>query len=219
MPMFPLGGVLLPGAVLPLHVFEPRYRTLVHDCLAAPEPEFGVVMIERGSEVGGGDLRSMIGTVARMMQVAQLDDGRFAIVCVGTRRIRVREWLPDAPYPRAEVDDWPDEWHPEQPSCAALHEPVAAMKVRLRRACALATELGDSVMNVVDDMSDDPLIASYQLATIAPIGPADMYSLLSAAGPAERLLRLDDVMDDLEAQLQFRLGAADDESRDGHGDH
>ena len=57
LPMFPLGTVLLPGAVLPLHVFEPRYRQLVQDCLAG-EPEFGVVLIERGSEVGGGDQRA-----------------------------------------------------------------------------------------------------------------------------------------------------------------
>lgn len=55
MPMFPLGTVLLPGAILPLHVFEPRYQQLVRDCLDAPEHEFGVVLIDRGSEVGGGD--------------------------------------------------------------------------------------------------------------------------------------------------------------------
>src|SRR5215204_4326060 len=97
LPMFPLGSVLLPGAVLPLHVFEDRYRELVRDCLAAPEHEFGVTMIERGSEVGGGDQRSNVGTVARMAQVAELADGRYALVCIGTRRIRVVAWLPDDP--------------------------------------------------------------------------------------------------------------------------
>ena len=81
--MFPLGTVLLPGAVLPLHVFEPRYRTLVADCLAG-EPEFGVVLIERGSEVGGGDVRRDVGTVARIVEVAELPDGRSALVTVGT---------------------------------------------------------------------------------------------------------------------------------------
>ena len=56
MPMFPLGTVLLPGGVLPLHVFEPRYRKMVTDCVESPDHEFGVVLIERGSEVGGGEL-------------------------------------------------------------------------------------------------------------------------------------------------------------------
>ena len=69
MPMFPLGQPLLPGAVLPLHVFEPRYRQLVQDTLAddVNPPEFGVTIIERGWEVGGGDHRGMIGTVARIV--------------------------------------------------------------------------------------------------------------------------------------------------------
>src|SRR6476646_946546 len=109
MPMFPLGSVLLPGGVLPLHVFEPRYRALVQDCLASAEHEFGVVLIERGFEVGGGDFRCLVGTVARMVQVAELDDGRYALVTIGTRRIRVNGWLPDDPYPKADVEDWPDE--------------------------------------------------------------------------------------------------------------
>ena len=76
MPMFPLGTVLLPGGVLPLHVFEPRYRQLVVDCLAddTADPEFGVTLIERGSEVGGGDQRTTVGVVARMVQVEALDE-------------------------------------------------------------------------------------------------------------------------------------------------
>jgi ATP-dependent protease La (LON) substrate-binding domain len=109
MPMFPLGGVLLPGVVLPLHVFEPRYRQLVTDSLESGDHQFGVVLIDRGSEVGGGDTRADVGVVAMMLQVAALDDGRFAVVTLGTRRIRVVQWLDDAPYPRAEVEDWPDE--------------------------------------------------------------------------------------------------------------
>src|SRR6478672_4324189 len=75
LPMFPLGTVLLPFAHLPLHIFEPRYRALVKDCLAG-DGEFGVVLIERGHEVGGGDVRFGVGTVARIVQTAELPDGR-----------------------------------------------------------------------------------------------------------------------------------------------
>src|SRR5688572_25865098 len=105
--MFPLGSVLVPGMVLPLHVFEARYRALVRDCVAG-DGEFGVVLIERGSEVGGGDVRTDVGTVARIVQADEMPDGRFALGAVGVRRVRVQRWLDDDPYPRAELADWPD---------------------------------------------------------------------------------------------------------------
>ncbi len=199
--MFPLGSPLLPGAVLPLHVFEPRYRQLVQDCLAADVPEFGVVLIERGSEVGGGDQRTNWGTVARMTQVAETADGRYAVVAVGTRRIRVNAWLPDDPYPVADVDDWPD----ADPDAAGLAEQVAQVHARVRRALALAIELGDVSGDPDPPISDDPLVASYHLSALAPLGPADRHRLLGAAGPGARLALLDQMLDDVEALAQFRL--------------
>jgi len=103
-PMFPLGTVLVPGMVLPLHVFEPRYRQMVDDCMAA-DRTFGVVLIERGSEVGGGDVRTDIGTRAGIVRAEQQPDGRWGLIAVGLRRIRVDRWLPDAPYrgPRSAI--------------------------------------------------------------------------------------------------------------------
>ena len=92
--MFPLGSVLFPSLVLPLHVFEPRYRALITDVLAG-DAEFGVCLIERGSEVGGDDVRLGVGTVAHVQEAAELPDGRWALIAVGTRRIVVDEWLPD----------------------------------------------------------------------------------------------------------------------------
>jgi Lon protease-like protein len=94
--MFPLGTVLLPNAHLPLHIFEPRYRALIRDVLAG-DGEFGVVLIERGHEVGGGDARFAVGTVARVVQSAELPDGRWLVDAVGTERFRVTEWLPEDP--------------------------------------------------------------------------------------------------------------------------
>ena len=96
--MFPLGMVLLPTMVVPIHVFEPRYRQMTKDCLDG-EREFGVVLIERGSEVGGGDIRTDTGTLARIADAQELPDGRWGLVAVGTRRIRVSRWLEDDPYP------------------------------------------------------------------------------------------------------------------------
>jgi Lon protease-like protein len=206
-PMFPLGTVLLPGGVLPLHVFEPRYRQLVIDCLAddSGEPEFGVALIERGSEVGGGDQRAAVGVVARMVQVEPLPDGRYALVTVGTRRIRVNAWLPDDPYPLADVDEWRD----LDPDAPGLPERVAAATDRLGEVLELAARLADVPREL--QISDDPLVASYHLAGLAPLGPADRYRLLCAASPAERLDLLAECLDDVEAMLRFRLASSEGE--------
>ncbi|MGD9995576.1 MAG: LON peptidase substrate-binding domain-containing protein [Ilumatobacteraceae bacterium] len=201
MPMFPLGTVLLPGAVLPLHIFEPRYRALVRDCLESPDHEFGVVLIERGFEVGGGDTRSNVGTIARMMQVAELEGGRYAVVCIGTRRIKVVAWLPDDPYPLADVDEWPE----DETGSELLAPQIEKLRTRVRRASALSLELGDSVPGPVGEMRGDPLVDSYHLVAATPVGPADTYRLLCADGPVARLAILSDVLDDLEAALEFRL--------------
>lgn len=204
MPMFPLGGVLLPGAVLPLHVFEPRYRQLVVDCLADDdgEPEFGVALIERGWEVGGGDQRATVGVVARMVQVEALPDGRYALVTVGTRRIRVNAWLPDDPYPLADVEDWPD----EEPDRPGLADTVGALTARLADVLALAVSVGETEAGDVDltQIGDDPLVASYHLTALSPVGPADRYRLLCAPSPAARLDLLSEALDDVEAMLLFR---------------
>jgi Lon protease-like protein len=201
MPMFPLGSVLLPGAVLPLHVFEPRYRALVQHCVAQEEHEFGVTLIERGWEVGGGDQRAMVGTVARMLQVAETEDGRYAVICVGTRRIKVSVWLPDDPYPIAEVEDWPE----AEPDID-LRDRIEAVAARVRRAAAMASELGAPGIDAAAEISDDPILASYHLTALSPIGAADAFRLLCAAGPAERLDLLEEALADAEAAMQFRLG-------------
>ena len=133
--MFPLGGVLFPGMPLRLRVFEPRYRAMVTECLAGT-PEFGVVLIERGNEVGGGDVRTDVGTVARIAEAGRFDDGRWALATVGVRRVRVRHWLADQPYPRGALEDWPQEGEaPPDRSCRAV---VAVW----RRLLAVAAELG-----------------------------------------------------------------------------
>jgi len=203
--MFPLGSVLLPGGVLPLHVFEPRYRQLVIDCLADDDgpPEFGVTLIERGWEVGGGDERATIGTVARMIDVRALPDGRYALIAVGTRRLRVNAWLPDDPYPLADVDDWPD----EEPDAPRLPTRVAELRARLDAVLALAGRRDEEIDAVrTQEVSPDALLATYHLAGLAPIGPADRYRALCAATPLARLDLLAESLDDVEAMLRFQRG-------------
>jgi len=209
MPMFPLGSVLLPGSVLPLHVFEPRYRRLVQDCLDG-EPEFGVVLIERGREVGGGDTRTSIGAVARILEVLELPDGRYGLTTVGTRRIRVVEWKEDDPYPRADVDDWPDE---DASMVSAEH--ITDVGSHVRRVLALAAELGDAAPPVTTEISDDPVLASYHLSALCPLGPVDRLALLAAPGPLARVELLERLLDDIDEVLHFRLGGAPGPPGDG----
>ncbi len=199
-PMFPLGSVLLPGMILPLHVFEDRYRRLVEVVLDLDEPEFGVVLIERGSEVGGGDIRAMIGCAARVLSAARTDDGRWAIVTVGTRPVRVREWLPDDPFPRALVEDLVDD--PTLPDDSA--ERIGSLTVRVRRCLAMASELGLSGAVEVE-LSDDPVLATYQAAVLAPLGSLDRQRVLSSPSATDRLVLVEDLVTEQLELLEGRL--------------
>ena len=108
--MFPLQSAFLPGEDLPLQIFEPRYAELVRHCMRDNNPRFGVVLISQGREVGGGDVRCDVGTVAMITECVEIaGSGRFMLRCRTSERIKVCEWLPDGPYPRAVVEVWPDE--------------------------------------------------------------------------------------------------------------
>lgn len=202
LPMFPLGTVLLPHAVLPLHVFEERYRVLVDDCLRTGH-EFGVVLIERGAEVGGGDTRFSVGTVARLAEATPLPDGRWVLLTVGTRRIRVATWLPDDPYPVALVEDLPE---PRLPDLAWRAVEDAASAVR--RALSLQAELGEaSSSSARFTLADDVHVAAWQLAASAPLNPVDHQRVLETGDPEERLAMLTQLAVDAGDLLAYRLSA------------
>ena len=134
LPMFPLGSALLPGNPLPLQIFEPRYLTMLRD-VAGGDRRFGVVLIERGFEVGGGDERFSIGTVATIEQLQPTADGRVRLLARGGDRFEVARWLPEDPYPRAEVRTLPAlEWSSEQLSHLAETERT------VRRALVVMSE-------------------------------------------------------------------------------
>ena len=198
LPMFPLGSVLFPTMVLPLHIFEERYRALVADCLAG-EQEFGVCLIERGFEVGGGDERTAVGTVAQIIDAKQFDDGRWAIAAVGTRRFKVVEWLPDDPYPRAVVEDWIDEPLTDDLS-SERNEVVEA----LRRVLTKLADLGQPAPPVDTEIDADPTLASYQVATLSPLGAYDRQQVLATPQTAERIERLQRLLADELEVLEAR---------------
>jgi uncharacterized protein len=200
--MFPLGTVLFPHMVLPLHVFEPRYQQLTHDVLAG-DREFGVCLITRGHEVGGGDERSPVGTVARVIQAEELDDGRWLLVAVGVRRVRVVRWLADDPYPRALVEELAD-GEAERP------ELPAGTEGRLRRVLAMHAELGHAGVPATFELDPDPVVASWQIAVVAPLTPFDAQRVLEAPDGAARVALVDRLLRELEEVLGLQLRASDD---------
>ena len=172
--------------------------------MLAADGEFGVCLIERGSEVGGGDQRLGVGVVAQVAESAELPDGRWAVVAVGTRRIRVDDWLPDDPYPRAEVTDLPDP--PPTEAELSLRETVTAS---LRSALEKLAELGGPASAATTEFSADPVLASYQLCALAPISTIDTYRLLCASTVGVRLAALHELLPDVHELLDARLGGYD----------
>lgn len=203
--MFPLQSALLPGETLPLRIFEPRYSLLVQDCLAAPDPAFGVVLISQGSEVGGGDARSDVGALARITECADLGDGLYHLVATVGERIRVQQWLPDDPYPRALIRAWPDEdgppVGPEQ--IGGVVDRILALYGRVAEAAG--GRLRPDALAVDAQTADDPSLHLFALAARVPMGQADRYAVLAAPTLAERVGAVCEAIDTVAAMVEFQL--------------
>ena len=106
LPLFPLSTVLFPGMVLPLHIFEERYKLMISRCLEEERP-FGVLLIREGREVGGGALPYEVGTTALIAGVSRLEEGRMNIVTIGSERFRLHSIRHDQPYLVGDAEPWP----------------------------------------------------------------------------------------------------------------
>ncbi|MDQ1361379.1 MAG: uncharacterized protein QOJ44_1756, partial [Acidimicrobiaceae bacterium] len=187
--------VLFPGGELPLHIFEPRYLALTADCLGQ-DREFGVVMISRGRETGGGDERVDTGTVARIDRASQLPDNRLFLEARGLRRVRVHEWLPDDPYPQAMVEEIADiPFGDESPALASAESSV-------RRLRSLLSEMGDIPALPHDlDLGDQPEVVGWRLCALAPLNLMDRQHLLETDEPTARMESLIELCDAMAADV------------------
>jgi Lon protease-like protein len=184
--MFPLGSVLFPFVPVPLRVFEPRYLKMVGRLLDEDEPgsAFGVVLIERGSDAGGGDQRASVGTLARLVSVIPGADD-LVILGVGTRRFTVERWVGEDPYPQAELTMLPDlQW-------SEALEPLRQQAEEIVRR--VVARVAESPSNANVELSEDPVAAVWQLAAIAPLGEYDRYTLLKATSMGSLLRELIDL--------------------------
>jgi len=190
MPMFPLGSVLFPNMPLPLRVFEERYLIMLSELVKSDDQHFGVVLIERGFEVGGGEHRFDVGTAAVITQLGA-SEGVVGLVAQGGQRFEVVEWLPEEPYPRAEVRMLDDlEWD------AGLEPLRQSTEQLVRRSIAQASEFSELVWPADVELAAEPAEALWQLAAISPLGALDQVSLLRASSAEELLTRLTRLTED-----------------------
>lgn len=179
MPMFPLGSVLLPAMPLPLRIFEQRYLKLLGDLVTSEKPEFGVVLIERGKEVGGGEKRHDIGTIASVTEIGTTQEF-LGLESYGTQRFIVNAWLPDDPYPLADIEILPDLIWDDSLLPAKAH-----LETKVRQLLAFVSEFGDLQFGADIEFSDNPIEACWQMAGVLPVGPLDQLDLLSAQSADE----------------------------------
>jgi Lon protease-like protein len=181
--LFPLDVVLIPGSALPLHIFEPRYRTLLSDvCGPGGSRSFGVISLRHGSSPDAAELElSEVGTMAEVIEVDPYPDGRSDLLTIGSRRFRLLSVdKASKPYLCAQVE-WLEE---DDGEIKAEH--VAAARALCRRYCAVLAEASGRE-TPEDDLSEDPLRLSYQIAARIRLAGPDRQRLLEAETAAARL--------------------------------
>jgi Lon protease-like protein len=170
--LFPLNKVLFPGAMLPLHIFEQRYRQMINRCIQLKQP-FGVVLIREGVEVDGPAEPYEIGTTADIQNVLRFPDGRMLVAAQGNQRFRIIEIVQREPYLVANIEPLADDVSPDAVSAAAE---VRTLYHKHRDALTNAT----GIVQQLDDLPEDPIEVSYQLSDKFRIVNASKQQLLEA---------------------------------------
>lgn len=176
LPLFPLNTVLFPGQVLPLHIFEDRYRLMIRRCLSQDLP-FGVVLIRRGREVGETAEPHPVGTMARIIESTHLPDGTMDILTVGTERFRILRLLHDQPYLRGEVEHFPMAEPDDETVLAGLAQRV---RMQVTRYIELIAEAAGLQIQV-GAMPDAPQQVGYLAAVALQVDNDEKQELLGCS--------------------------------------
>ena len=185
LPLFPLGTVLFPGMVLPLHIFEERYRQLVRDLLEHPNaPRFGVVAIREGRETGADAVTSLydVGCIAELRNADRDDEGRIELVTIGTERFRVGQLDQSRPYLQAEIELMPDDV--ADPAAGELA--VSAVQASFRTYLDVLVKQGGASV-LIEDLPDEPVLLSYVVAAAMIIDLPQRQALLAQPDALTRL--------------------------------
>lgn len=189
----------MPAMPLSLRIFEERYLKLLGDLVGQENPEFGVVLIERGQEIGGGEKRLGIGTLASVTDIGTLDEF-YGIESIGSQRFRVNAWLPDDPYPMADIDFIPDLIWDDSLTMAKNQ-----LETKVRNLLSFASEFGDLQYGSDTEFSEDPMQACWQLAGVLPVGPLDHLDLLQSLSAADLVLETQALVSTLDQALKAMI--------------
>ena len=193
LPMFPLNSVLFPGMTMELHVFEDRYRALVHHLLTIPDRSqrlFGVVAIREGYEVGSHGVQSLhrVGCVAQMTTVVPAEDGQFDIEIVGRERFHLQSMDASGPYLVGTLETASDSGDPSAGPNGTSEAATRARETFERYRSRLSEMRGAEVLDV--DLPEDPVYLSYTLAATCLLTLRERQALLETGSADERLTML-----------------------------
>jgi ATP-dependent Lon protease len=211
LPLFPLPVVLFPGVALPLQIFEPRYRQMLVDCLAA-DRVFG--LLYRPEEEGDRTLvRGHVGCVAHIDESTTLPDGRSNIVVRGVERFALERFVESAhPYDVGNVSEYDDDDEPRDP----LDELAAHVSDLFGRVGHAARTLGDD-RDPLPPLPEDPALLSFSIASMIDLDGEARQRLLSSRSPTGRLRELDDLLSGAIGTLELRAAVHDRAKTNGHG--
>jgi Lon protease-like protein len=168
--------------------------------VGGPGGEFGTVLISRGWEVGGGEERSSVGTVAQVAEDIPLGDEQRTVIGMGADRIRIDEWLEDDPYPQAVVSPLLD-----APGTEPDESAIVDLIKRLSRLYALASELGADTAGQDFSVPAEPSVALWRLCSLVPAGPHDRQRLLEMTDGRQRAALLAELVGDATTDVTLRL--------------
>jgi Lon protease-like protein len=181
-PLFPLNVVLFPGMIIPLRIFEPRYRLMIQRCIDEAQP-FGIAMIKDGDEVGGPAVPHDVGTLAEISEAKRMPDGQLMIQAVGLRRFRIRRMVEGEPYAQAEVDILDEAETPIDPTLfSAALKGIHAYVDSLATLTRMSIELPDAELSAID--------WSFLIAAALQISNDDKQAVLEQDDVEERLKQL-----------------------------
>ncbi|MCH8815466.1 MAG: LON peptidase substrate-binding domain-containing protein [Chloroflexi bacterium] len=190
-PIFPLNTVLFPGATLPLHIFEERYKQMIAQCLE-DQHSFGVVLIRSGGEVGATAEPFDIGAIANISNVERLDDGKMNLICRGGERFRIVKTIADTPYLKAEVELIETATESDPATTDLADEATTLFAEYTRLYLAVTNQWSRTI-----DLPGDPQTLGDFIGSRLPVAPRTKQKLLEELSAATRL--------DMEKRL---LGAA-----------
>jgi uncharacterized protein len=185
LPLFPLGTVLFPGMLLPLHIFEDRYKQLMRDLLDGPEPRrFGVIAIKKGRETGVEGVSSLyeVGCAATVRENEENEDGGFEVVTVGTQRFRLEALDDSRAYLQGEVEFLEDDAGDSAAAGRAAHLVAEAFQAYLD----VLTARGLAQVSV-PELPEEPVLLSYLVAASMIIDLPDRQALLAEPDSLSRL--------------------------------